>query len=140
MIQANELRVGNWVIRENKRYGKVVYVGETIGIENECGGTDRHEKKPIWSSRIKKMKGIPLTKKNLELCGFSERGEYDLFHHPILKCRWVTKEITGSKIKKPFLRFDSTCKPPYTSTDVYFIHQLQNIHFALTFKELEITL
>jgi hypothetical protein len=77
----------------------------------------------------------------LEKCGFEKDADYGEFlQHPHLKCRWVFKNILGEITGVPFLRFDSTCRPPVTCTDVYFLHQLQNLYFALTGTEIDVEL
>jgi len=65
-----------------------------------------------------------------------EYNEYDILSHHTFKCRWITHKITGDKIDVCFLRFDSIIKPPNICTDIYYVHQLQNLYKALTGKDL----
>lgn len=81
----NELRVGNWVLGKNNTPRKVAYVGETIGLYNRAGGTDKYQHNPIISNNIDELRGIPLTdeivlKSNIDKIHsyFSTNGEYSI--------------------------------------------------------------
>lgn len=128
MIKANELRIGNYV--QHEPYPDEIWV------------VDLKLLKAIEFELVECV-GIPLTKKRLVKCGFIY-DKYKIFSHPILKCRWVTtNEILGAECDVTFLRFDSTCKyieNGSTCTDLYFIHELQNIYHCHAKKELEINL
>ena len=91
----------------------------------------RNQYKPV------DMTGIPLTPEVLRDCGFETDTEFgNQLQHPHLKCRWVDRNLSGDTLDKPYLRFDSTGRPPFIKTDIYYLHQLQNLYFALTQTEL----
>lgn len=129
MVNANELRVGNWVGRTAGEM-KVIGITDSGALFEDTDCVD-----------FKYLEPIPITTEILEGCGFVEDKEYLLLHHPVLKCRWVTQKLFNNlKIETPFLRFDSTCRPPFGCTDIYYLHQLQNLYFSLTGNELEVKL
>ena len=123
MIQANESRVGNWVIRN----------GETLQLSNfllmaEAAGS-------------KDISPIPLTPEILVKCGFTQNTwkQYEI-------------ELNGLSAVKKVLYFSGDylyleegerqrTKDLVTiwNTDImktFYLHQLQNLYFALTGKEL----
>jgi hypothetical protein len=129
MIKANELRIGNWLITEKGIPQKVEYIGETIGFTNECGGTDKHQKNPIFSYDIDKIKPIPLTPEILEKCGFEHSNfisrEFD--KEGIYNFKAVDHWEDGFLIICNFMQAGVMCK---------YLHQLQNLYFALAGEEL----
>lgn len=135
MIKANELRIGDWVNIPESGINAVI---DIIGTKKVCIDTDRVDLDGNQGCFMcESLNPIPLTSEILKQCGFAEET-YHLLSHPHMKCRWVIQNMSGNSLATPFLRFDGTCRPPFISTDVYFLHQLQNIYFALTNKELMI--
>ncbi len=47
MLQANELRIGNIVFDHLGSPRRVAYIGETIGLYNEDGGTNKYQQNPV---------------------------------------------------------------------------------------------
>lgn len=138
MIQANELRIGNNVLQN----GRVVYVESisedrgiiNVNIETELDGS-------AWLNGIdlNELDPIPLTPEILEKFGF-EKDDNDLeFHHEDF-CSWYEKEypIIGRLVTSNFgtYLFDEETD----TLRIYFLHQLQNLYFALTGQELEVNL
>ena len=126
MIDKHELRIGNRLkIFDSEivitRLGK-----STLGYSNTEVET---------SATYELLNPIPLTPELLKAAGFESHEFYNL-NHPVLKCRWVTNHFLGDELITPFLRFDSIIKR--RCTDIYFLHQLQNIYHALTGTELTI--
>lgn len=126
-VNPNHLRPGNWIYPTG-RSKYVVVTGLLLGM------MEKNE------DLCKEFEGIELTAELLGAAGFV-KDEWDLLRHPILKCRWITQGFPGDILDKPFLRFDSILRGPITdshkiSTDVYYLHHLQNIHFDLVGREL----
>lgn len=140
-MNASELRIGNWIY-----YWKSDVYGQITGILS--GGRGDHMG-GVYIDNGKVVKGcaaiqgqvkpIPLTEEWLEQFGICFDAEcyghrlplpkgHVKFSHP----RWIDTKLTGEPIESPFLRFDAT------HTDVYYVHQLQNLYFAITGQELEL--
>lgn len=106
MMNANELRLGNFVLEESKR----VQLSED-DLEVLFAARNYADYEPI-----------PLTPEILEKCGF-EKGE---------KGFWFTGGIEYN-LEKNLLEGFGYCL-------IEYLHQLQNLYFALTGEELQITL
>jgi hypothetical protein len=112
MIQANELRVGNYVYDFS---GKPVVV-----VRTTFGAT------PLETP-------IPLTPEILEKCGFEEINIIHVDERP------YDGSIGDYQIKQ----FKSRMKNGYYlshQTKLLYLHQLQNLYFALTGEELTVNL
>jgi hypothetical protein len=115
MIDINELRLGNWVDNVgDKEY--VTALAVNFLATNGQIGID-----------IEKVYPIPLTPDILEKCGFRYMEELNGLHY---KGHVVFKTISGDWIidieRKGLL------------INIYTLHQLQNLYFALTGDELQI--
>ena len=118
MIQANELRIGNFLIHVNGEIEKVHSV-RYINGRSKINGAQADQFNPI-----------PLTEEWLVNLGAEEVGigtnlfEYDRFYlrwHPQFKYWYVTQLVSGEYITK-----------------VEFVHEWQNLVFALNGEELEV--
>jgi hypothetical protein len=135
MIQANELRIGNWVLDYYGRPRQVAYVGEVVGLHNGMGGTDRYQKNPIISYDLEKdLHPIPLSPEILEKCGWQKDGDEEGEWYTDLSSNGVLF-LEGDKngLCEVFLDMDNSIR-------VRFLHQLQNLFWCLCGKELEIDL
>lgn len=132
MVHKEELRLNNWV---RDYYGisrQVAYIGETVGLHNDCGGTDRYEKAPIWSNNLKDLHGIPLTADLLVKAGTVEgRCFYTMYKTPGHVVTFVM-----------WANYDGEYHFAISTHDIHvkYLHQLQNLYFALTGTELNIDL
>jgi hypothetical protein len=122
-MKANEVRIGNYYNPHGKEYFQIT--AEDIVCMRDDPQDDFFQ--PML-----------LTPEILLKCGWFE-NKYGLFKNPILKCRWITNNLCGDNLDICFLRFDSIMSPPKTSTDIYFLHELQNLYFALIGEELNYT-
>jgi hypothetical protein len=130
MIKATELRVGNIVRTHNK--GSKVFIPEmdfviqgitifkrvVFGHSYNVTGFERDEKHIV---------GTPLTELWLLKFGFKHFTE-----------SWYEKGFLSISIEHGVElndEYNSTIKLPY---EIQYVHQLQNLYFALTGKELEI--
>lgn len=118
MIEARELRIGNFFIEENS--GEIIKV---IGLE---------EKRIVFSGMFLdkwQSKPIPLTEEILLKCGFTERYDEVFF----IATGYV--EIIYLK-GELYLSIEGQLLP----LQCEHLHQLQNLYFALTGEELEVKL
>lgn len=123
MIQANELRIGNWVLF----YGEFSQV-ESIGTYG-CSFN-----KGFAKYTLPILKPIPLSEEMLLKCGFIIGMGFQDF----LKGKYSFVEIKGGILYGEFSEegvfyFNS-------KTQLKYLHQLQNLCFALTNQELKIEL
>jgi len=129
MINPKELRVGN-LVEYNENICVITDIHgymERVHLEGAGNGNPVH---------VSKLKGIPLTEEWLKQCGFIESIDED-----------DEEEISalfnsGIKIMHFFLAPESTGyyydNGTFEETHIKYVHQLQNLYFALTYKELEI--
>jgi hypothetical protein len=133
MIEAKELRVGNWYFFENIMAGGVEY-----------------EKFSNWTQALDFEaygKPIQLTPEMLKRCGFEKRNYGKGFQYCI--------DCTPSGYKESAVRYlgwidwdgerEYIQWRPYFSGEIHsfkieYLHQLQNLYYALTQTELEVNL
>jgi len=120
MIQSNELRIGNYVnLNDGLEHDKIRQIS---GIEHKivytrikgCRFAQVHQS-------FDRIYPIPLTEEILLKCGFKIRKDGKLYHD------------TLSLYEADFI-FNSK------SGIIKNLHQLQNLYFALTGQELEVTI
>ena len=118
MMKTSELRIGNWVDQPNEGVTKVTSILNDLQIKTETGYVDKY------------CRSIPLTEEWLVRFGFEKPAHSwcgDKFHlsnwdkYPDCWCVALNKNnaILVDKLKH--------------------VHQLQNLYFALTGEELELT-
>lgn len=107
MIQANELRIGNWVY--------------SLILEENAQITS------INSSIKDLLNPIELTEEILLKCGFKHKGGGFYIH-----CKSLI-ELCNVSDKFFVVGFKDV-----SLGNIYYLHQLQNLYFALTGQELEI--
>lgn len=111
MIQANELRVGNWIdLGGQRNYYKVK--DEEYGCLN--------------------LNGIPITKDILLKCGF--RKDEDISYRWYFDFGWAV--IIAYDLDDNCVRIGDS----WDFSKVIYVHELQNLIFALTKTELTINL
>lgn len=119
-MDARELRIGNWVSREDlfdrsPRYTQIIFLGEKATVTGPIKVICDYED----------LTGIPLSEEWLIKFGFEKRGgEYTMenFRYNLLK----TKTYDGMLFSD-----GQTCL-----TAISWVHHLQNVWFALTGEEL----
>lgn len=161
MIQANELRIGNLVLDPAGRMGAVLSVSErSIRLKLEFSTIKiytTHDETGVDCNPI------PLTTQILEKCGFrlSEYAHVKIAYNEIERIDSVyvqdifnfenknnmhievisdpkTKEVR--RIGVQGFNYNGMVGVINTPTDIKYIHQLQNLYFALTGEELTINL
>ncbi len=116
MIKANELRIGN-IIEWNKSIFNVCKISED-SIENE-----------LWCKPLTEIHPIPLTEDWLLYFGFSGKDNFTDYNLQAdnLKFYYGNNELTIAEFE-----FGHAI-----SVKIEYVHQLQNIYFALTRQELK---
>lgn len=119
MIAANELRIGNWIFQE---YNYPITVGIIYShFFLECEGSPRRR-------RLVDCNPIPLAPDILEKAGFERKGEL-LFDHK-----------DGNYIRSSGDQYWYYFKTTGNLRSIQYLHELQNLYFALNRNELNITL
>lgn len=123
MIQANELRIGNWIYWDIPEKKGVFH--KVLAVKSNIPNT-----LPIsLGESYDDFSGIPLTHQILEKCGFVVTRTTA---HP--NNIWTLKHEEGvfelEEIKLFFL-----CSSQY-EVQVKYLHQLQNLYFCLSGEEL----
>ncbi len=140
MIQANEVRIENWV-NTQQGWGKIRTIEE--GDEGEFIGIVSNDTGSVWL-RLPydgEINPIPLTPEILESCGFEKYT-----HEPGYAIGSDEKNERCNEYSKGKLSIMDWGNGFFLSNSFSFdlrielnhLHQLQNLYFALTGKELEI--
>lgn len=140
MIQANELRTGNWVnIQSHDQYAQIIEIKSGRPDNRDFVRISSPNLDTQFAVEISQIVPIPLTEEILLKAGF-EIGGYNFV------------EVTHPKHPRLFFvignNFDSiwwnyniqgTSKECESSQiEIKYIHQLQNLFFALTGEEIKI--
>lgn len=129
MIQANELRIGNWVQMQDVPNGSEM-----------PGSMFQWDSAHWWDVetsrlRVSMLNPIPLTPEILEKCGFHKHNN-----------AWVLDDFSETDYNKDFFTIWNIHDGNYHlnttnfPVELHSLHQLQNLYFALTGTELNIEL
>jgi len=124
MIAANELRIGNWVKLNDQEDGKLVkfkYFSETLRVAFFY--------KEVMGEFTANIAGIELSPEILEKCGFVMHKTSQLWR----KDNFYLHHYLVSDNEYCFKYSD------FTSSSIQYLHQLQNLYFALCGEELNYT-
>jgi len=142
MIQATELRVGNLVMTNNSKYrtndvGKIACV---VSIDSENNFEDKKGTATVYliDDKYKDTHGqwlhfyepIPITEEWLFKFGFVDGHKCEEYHNFIILDPFF---IVAYKKNNYHLHVYGKF-----NIEIKYIHQLQNLYFALTGKELEL--
>lgn len=133
MIKAKELRIGNYLYNPIQ---KINFKVDLVAISNVINDIRLDRPKEL------KYQGIQLTEDILLKCGFFWREDTSCFSY----CNEGDKiyslplDIDENIIYISFGRDSMICNDTGGLVYIYSLHQLQNIYFALTNKELDIKL
>lgn len=123
MIEAQQLRIGNWVLHK----------GHEVQVEDICNGDDMHCFRSGPMSAFGSCNSIPLSSDVLERCGF-EKGclakmiNDDWFIHWTDDCLWIQVEV--------YVKYEKSVCERTALTHIKYLHQLQNLYYSLTGEEL----
>ena len=146
-MKANELRIGNLVLSNNPLYrkdwlGKVLSVLE---IKDESVSVVAIDELPYaftGGQFLKYIDPIPLTEEILLKCGFKKQ-DYNMSNcHVYQKGSYrVLKSFNDNNINQDYsLCINGISPPTWSIAHFKYVHQFQNLYFALTNTELEINL
>lgn len=129
MIDVKELRIGNYVFPKNGS-GAVSVIGEVFAIDDYRVSVKGNHNQYDYHL----LEPIPLTKELLLKCGFVYNAVDESFDRLNLRVRILGNSCCA------FIGFEvGTGKVWYDANlEIKSLHQLQNINFVLTGKELEI--
>lgn len=120
MINSNELRIGNYVklFDTNDCYKIHLVSKKSVQIESGLIGGEVF--------KLDNLHPIPLTEEILLKCGFE-----------LIKGWYVKGKIELFNINNNYF---TTPSKGIISVDIIYLHQLQNLYFALTGQELQVNL
>lgn len=132
MIDPKELRIGNIITDEENNIYEVVGLQERSITIRPYG---QYEEYPIEYMQVPAY-GILLTNDLILKCGFKndftpDYNEFDYYNKK-------GYSMNGFKLVK--LYDENTYRFKYENIDIHYIHQFQNLYFALTGKEMEVNL
>lgn len=116
-MKANELRIGNWVEQPNDGVTRVTAILNDLQIKTETGYIDKY------------CRPIPLTEEWLLKFGFEKADEIYFIEFDVYSMT-IKEYEKGKYILNPETHFNYV--------DIEYVHQLQNLYFALTGQELEL--
>lgn len=140
-MKANELRIGNYVNVPRKEQSpfRVDYFDNVKVYQDngtyECTPIGEIPMHPLtWD--LADIEGIPLTPEILEKCGFEEEITQDIMYHHhsgfFFFELWDKENRRSNGYWLKFLnKFD---------LEIKYLHQLQNLYFAISGQELEVNL
>jgi hypothetical protein len=136
MIAANDLRIGNW-LDFNGKMQRVGLIDLDLDDEGEELVASIEEYDTTYILRNGKIKPIPLTPEILEACGF--------VNDSILLFGYTYLELEADDGWNVFIKQDDrpqqgTLNVVLLQNSIYYLHQLQNLFYALTGIELQIKL
>ena len=118
-MKATELRIGNWINTiEGPAQVKTISEGGIVTTSSMPDGDHLEFAEPI-----------PLTEAVMFRMGFSHVGGYLWYCKEMGQRRFISNHL-----RKGYFEIDTA------GHQLHFVHQLQNLYFALTGKELEINL
>lgn len=119
-MEQNNLRIGNYISYRDEFVCKVASLGYTFATENELNIQ-------VGSDSIKEYNPIPLTEKWALRFGFEKKSRVS---YSIKGIKLLFDEASGT-INLYILNWP-------IADNLKYVHQLQNLYFALTGEELEI--
>lgn len=130
MINANEIRIGNWVEIRGIGHGSVTSINvkdiSTISIKN----AHRY----VSNSDLQLITPIPITSEILEKCGFKKVAD-EFYKKDNLYFKNYDMDLCLGGTHYILDDFEDI-----TTGECKYLHQLQNLYFALTGEELNVQL
>jgi hypothetical protein len=134
-MKANELRIGNYVSYFGNSTVKIETIRKDVADYYLIGGIYRNGYTTFYN-QIDVISPIPLTKEWLSEFGFvgidNPNGTpsilYKIKGHPLIEIIFTVFPVT---------RYNLRCE---SEKEIQYVHQLQNLYFALTGEELNINL
>ena len=136
-MKVNELRVGNLVYDDEGFFSKVTGIkpiGEQVLIDIYH---DSNEVSKGWMLEVDDLKPIPLTEEILLKCGF-KRVPKNLYVDNLKDLRTAVTYLKGSIIWNESTRI--VWVGNIALDNIKYLHELQNLYYAVENKELEVKL
>lgn len=130
MIEPNELRIGNLV--RKPKYGSVYKIVMFLGIGHLQLDSPyfKYQTDSFHDCSIDEIEGIPLTEEWLLKFRFNKKT-VDGVHNDIFE--WFKIQSEKGGFEYGFENYQLSIP----NVRLHYVHQLQNLYFALTGKELE---
>jgi hypothetical protein len=144
MIDAKELRIGNVISVGDLKTGATTMMRGAKTIFDVCAITQSQihihqiNNMGFGTIALSEAEGIPLTEEILLKCGFEGIKETYLYSRREDKGEDGDICVFGEDGKYSLYIFAADDSYSYIGIDITSVHQLQNLYFALTGKELEI--
>lgn len=138
MIQPKELRIGNLILLPGDIIFKVNSI-DSRGIELQCRVKDNGNalRMPEPGQLSERLMPIPLTEEWLIKLGFELTGSGKVFSDFIFQGSFMVQmHKSTNTFDYGFVDNDETFNN--FGNGVHYVHQLQNLYFALTGEELEV--
>lgn len=129
MIQANELRIGN-IVTAIRTDAAIAYAAVAI-IDSFNGKVTVNESKLKFDTDNNEVRGIPISPEILEKCGLSQSDDFS---------DWSNEDASFSLAVTRVDEFTWSWNYYHIGKPIKFLHQLQNLYYALTQTELNISL
>jgi len=128
MIQAKEYKIGNWIVdwETEEKYFQIEEIRKYVGYE-------------VWayyrnsSIKSKKPEPIELSEEILLKCGFQAKNDYENFIFNEIEISSSVRVVSTNERKSFWLVGKYEIR-------IQYLHQLQNLYFALTNEELTVNL
>lgn len=143
MIEAKELRIGNWFYpneENNSPWQIQIIYHDKVGFDKEF--TDNSDG---WAKSIEDIQPIPLTPDVLIRCGFEKDG-FGAYNISITNTLQASTAILSFASDYLYLRHKNNGNPYDDSICTlwnkdlmkeFYLHQLMNLYYFLTGKELD---
>lgn len=126
-LQTTELRINNLVLFQGKpEYISSIHSDNTIRLKKELDSKHCH-----GCYLISAIEPITLTEEWLIKFGWIFNKEIDVFEHKKSVSFCIKKGIVSG-----WVMFNFVLKSTMSFRNFYYVHQLQNLYFALTGEEL----
>lgn len=133
-MEAKDLRIGNYIDSENNDCDFYIRVTE---ISDEELFTDVYGTQGSTNVWINQAKPLPITEQWLLKFGFEEKDFEAMDYIPETYYSKISNN--GDKINigtQPYYNFTLNYDGDFCSNEILYVHQLQNLYFALTGEEL----
>jgi len=128
-METNEFRIGNYVFLHKNSIGKVTAIEQHLILINQYY-VKINDTNDIYY-QANQIKPIPLNEELLLKCGFVKLGDLDFFY--------ILEYEMNFKISSD-LKMIAWYNLQLHNVKIEYLHQLQNLYFALTNNELNIEL
>lgn len=127
MITADQIRTGNYIV-----FNDDDSIAKVIGIHTKTDGVDVEFAEEETYIELDKFSGIGITEEILLKCGFKpEDDEFTIEIDNGWKIVW-----SNGQVRLKFEELD--CEISFQ--EYKYLHQVQNLYYSLTFKELPVDL